>query len=93
MSKQTYETALKRDVKKYLNLRGWFVFHCLQGLGCYPGISDLIACKDGKVWFIECKSLNGKMSEKQMDFEQNLIDQKCNYLVVRKLEDIMTSRF
>ena len=93
MRKQTYETALKRDVKKYLKLKGWFVFHCLQGLGCYPGLSDLIACKDGEVWFIECKSLKGNMSANQMQFEQDLIDHKCNYLVVRKLEDIMRSSF
>jgi hypothetical protein len=38
MKKITPETLIKRDVKRYLALKGWFYFPILQGLGAHKGI-------------------------------------------------------
>ena len=75
-SKTTPETAIKRAIKSYLNLKGYFFFHNLAGLGCYPGIPDITAMKNGKVYFIEVKSEKGKQSDRQKDFQRHVQDEK-----------------
>jgi len=91
--KPTPETVIKRQVKQYLKLKGWFVFHILQGLGAYKGIPDFIACKDGRVIFLEIKSPNGKQSENQKTFERQLVLQKCVYLLVDDVEQLIKLGF
>jgi Holliday junction resolvase len=73
----TPETAEKKAIKDYLNLMGIFNFHVLQGLGCYPGIPDIIAVINGIMIGIEIKAKNkkgliGKQSDKQVCFQQAL---------------------
>ena len=49
------EKDIRRVCKDYLEVKGWFVFYLLQGLGCYPGLADMGAIKDGRTLFIETK--------------------------------------
>ena len=65
MKKKTPETIVKTEVKSWLNWNGWFTHHLMAGLGSYPGLSDIIAMKNGVVLFIEIKSKTGKQSENQ----------------------------
>lgn len=83
------ETDIKRQVKDYLSLKGYFHFPILQGLGAYKGIPDRIAVKDGRVLFLEIKRAGGKQSIKQIEFEQNIKYQKGEYYLVRCVEDLI----
>ena len=88
MKKQTEETILKQQIKDWLKWNNWFYFSVLQGLGCYPGICDIIACKNSIVLFIEIKSKKGYQSEKQKKFQANIESQKCHYLLIQSIEDL-----
>jgi Holliday junction resolvase len=96
----TRETKLKKQVRDYLRLKGWFVFHVLQGLGAYKGVSDLIAIKEGKTIFLECKAPEGidkngrkkpagKQSENQIQFEADIKAHGGSYYVIRSVEDVI----
>lgn len=86
--KDTPENRVKREIKTYLKYKGWFVFHLLQSLGCYPGLPDFIAVKNGHVLFIEAKSPQGKQSDKQIQFEQDLALMGGHYILARSYKDI-----
>lgn len=82
------ETAIKKQIKDYLNLYGWFCFPVLQALGAHKGISDMIACKNGITLFIEIKTSKSKQSAHQIHF-QNCIEQAgCIYLLARSYIDV-----
>lgn len=87
--KLTPETLIKRDVKRYLSLTGWYCFSILQGLGAHRGIPDIIACRDGQTLFIECKSPKGKQSPDQQEFEQRIKEAGCIYLLIRDVTELM----
>jgi hypothetical protein len=89
MEKQTEETKLKRQIKDYLKIYGFKIIHNLQGLGCYPGLSDWLILWDGSVFFIEIKTPKGKQSENQQVFESLVNDSGCYYYVFQSLEDAM----
>ena len=89
MKKITPETLIKRDVKRYLALKGWFCFPILQGLGAHKGIADMIACKDKITIFIEIKTPRGRQSPDQIIFQQNIEATGNRYMVVRGLDDLI----
>ena len=82
------EKDVKKQVRDYLRIRGWFVFPIMQGLGSYRGISDLIACKNGQVLFIECKAPGGQLSQYQKRFKESIEAAGCIYIVAWGYEDI-----
>ncbi|MEW6095266.1 MAG: VRR-NUC domain-containing protein [bacterium] len=82
------ETDIKKQVKDYLSLRGWFNFPIIQGLGSYKGLPDIIACKDGKVLFIEVKTEKGKQTSWQKAFQEKVEKARCKYILVRGIEDL-----
>lgn len=84
----TPETVVKNQIKDWLNIKGWFNFPILQGLGAYPGIPDRIAIKNSIVLFIECKSEKGKLSEKQQVMMRDIYEHGGNYIIARGYEDI-----
>lgn len=84
----TPETAVKHQIRDYLRSFGWFVYHNMAGLGSYPGLSDMVAVKDGFVLFIEAKAGNGRQSDNQVRF-QNLIESHGgNYVLAYGYEDV-----
>lgn len=83
------ENDIKKQVKDYLNIKGWFNFHVLQGLGAYKGIPDRIAIKNGRVLFIEIKKPKGKQSLNQTLFQKELEYASGEYILVRCLEDLI----
>ncbi|MEW6171296.1 MAG: hypothetical protein AB1472_07060, partial [Candidatus Omnitrophota bacterium] len=82
------ETDIKKQIKDYLNIKGWFNFPLLQGLGSYKGLPDMIACKDGQVLFIEAKTATGGQTEYQVLFQQKIEKVGCRYVLVRNIEDL-----
>ena len=86
------EKDIRRVCRDYLKVKGWFVFHLLQGLGCYPGLTDMIAIKGGRVLFIEYKKPGrSKQSEKQKQFQANIEKMGGEYILVKCLEDLISS--
>lgn len=82
------ESDIRAQVRDYLRFKGWFCFHLLAGLGCYPGLSDLVAVKDGRVMFIELKTKTGRQGKKQKEFQADLESAGGEYLLCRGIEDL-----
>jgi len=51
--------------------------------GVLAGVSDLVLCKDGIVWFIELKDYKGVQSASQKEFEGKV----TNYVIIRSLNE------
>jgi len=51
--------------------------------GVLAGVSDLVLCKDGVVWFIELKDYKGVQSASQKEFEGKV----TNYVIIRSLNE------
>lgn len=84
------ETDIRRQIQDYLRLTGFFVYYNLQGLGSFPGLSDLVAVKNGRVVHIEVKTPRGRQSERQKQFQQRLEEAGGKYVVARGIEDVMS---
>jgi len=85
----TEETDLKLAVKQYLDIKGIFNFHLLQGLGAYKGLPDRVAHLNGKVVYLEIKKLKGKLSPHQDTFWLQCEDDGIDYKVIRSLDDLI----
>lgn len=57
--------------------------------GLMPGVSDLIVLIPDKVLFVECKTENGKQSEKQKEFQKIVEGLNFKYYLVRSLEEFI----
>jgi hypothetical protein len=90
MKKQTEETIIKHQVRDYLRLKGWFVFHNLAGLGVHPGISDFTAIRYGQVIFIEIKTDKGIQSDNQKKFQEQVKSHGGLYYIVRSIDDLIS---
>lgn len=82
------ESEIRATIKEYLQLKGWFVFYHLQGLGSYPGLPDLQAVKNGRTLYIEIKRSSGRQSENQKKFQRDLEAAGGKYIIARGIEDI-----
>ena len=82
------ESDIRKQIRDYLRWSGWYVYYNLQGLGSYPGLSDLVAIKNGRVIHIEIKALKGMQSEKQIAFQQHIKAAGGEYLVARSVDDV-----
>lgn len=88
--KSISEKDIKRQVKQYLNLKGWFNFHLLAGMGAYPGLPDRIAIKDGRTLFLEIKKpIGGIHRDNQKLFQENIERAGEEYVLVKCLEDLI----
>jgi hypothetical protein len=82
--RQRPEAAIQRAVVQHLRARGrpGLVFFAVENggyrrpieaaimksLGVLPGVSDLVLLHEGKTYFLELKSDNGRLSEHQQAF-------------------------
>ena len=101
--KKVTEKELENLLLEYLSRTGWFCWKN-QTVGIYnakkkcyqmpnsphalKGVSDIVAIKRGRVLFIEVKTLKGKQSEHQKEFERNLKTMGGNYLLIRSLKEL-----
>ena len=82
------EADIRRQVTDYLQLRQYFCFYVLQGLGAYKGIPDLIAVKNGRVLFIELKTARGRQSDHQKKFQADLEAAGGKYVLCRGVDEL-----
>jgi hypothetical protein len=87
MKNQTEETIIKHQIRDYLKLKGWFVYHNLAGLGAYKGVSDFCCTKDGVTIHAEIKKPTGTQSEYQVKFQHDLESHGGHYRILRSLKD------
>lgn len=82
------ETDIKRSIKNYLMVKGWFCFSLLQGLGSYKGAADIFAIKNGHSLWIEVKTEKGYQTRWQKQFEKDITDNGGHYILARSYEDV-----
>lgn len=85
----TEETDLKSAVKQYLDLKGIFSYHVLQGLGAYKGLPDRVMHYKEKVHYLEIKKPKGKLSPHQDEFLVQCVLDDIDYVVIRSLDDLI----
>jgi hypothetical protein len=61
----------------------------LVGMGVHPGFADLVVLCDGRVLFVELKSLNGRLSPAQEVFRDAVLAQGFGWALVRSLDDAL----
>jgi len=61
----------------------------LVGMGVHPGFADLIVLCDGRVLFLELKSLKGRLSPAQEAFRDAILAQGFGWALVRSLDDAL----
>jgi len=84
------ENDIKKQVKDYLSLKGYFHFYLLAGLGAYKGIPDIIAIKNNRVLFLEIKRPVGwKHSDPQKQFMKDIEEYGGEYYLIKCLEDLI----
>ena len=84
------EKDVRRVIRDYLRVKGWFVFYLLQGLGCYPGATDMISIKNGRVLFIEIKRPGrSKQSDRQKQFQKDIEEHGGEYILTDNLDDLI----
>ena len=83
------EASVKEQIKDYANLTGWAIVPILQGLGCYPGITDFFLIKNGRVIFLETKSSSGSQRPAQIEFQELIESHGGEYLLASCLEDFI----
>lgn len=55
---------------------------------CPKGTADILVIRDGQPIFLEIKSLAGKISKEQLDFERLAIRNGASYRVIKSLEEL-----
>ena len=81
------ETHIKGAVKDYLAYKGIFNYPVLQGMGAYKGVPDRIMHYNGVV-YLEIKTPEGKLSEHQLKFQQQCLEDGIEYWIIRSIEDL-----
>ena len=61
----------------------------LVGIGVHPGFADLIILCNGRVLFLELKSLRGGLSPAQEAFRDAVLTQGFGWALVRSLDDAL----
>ena len=82
------EREIRKQIQDYLRWTGWFVYYNLAGLGSYPGLSDLVAVKNGRVVHIEVKTPKGRQSDWQKRFQRDLEAAGGEYILARSVADV-----
>jgi hypothetical protein len=61
----------------------------LIGMGLHPGFADLMVLCEGRVLFLELKSLKGRLSPAQEAFRDAVLAQGFGWALVRSLDDAL----
>ncbi len=97
------EHDIQNDIRIKLSELGYCVFRVNVGrfktedgrwfdTGLPKGFSDLMAVKDGKVYFLEVKTDKGKASKEQLNFLAVMRDRYgCVTAIVRSVEDAVNA--
>lgn len=88
------EKDIRKEIKRYLEASGWFVYWNLAGPYTYKGLSDLVAIKqrrggDAFVLFLEIKGPVGRQSEDQVKFQNRVSERGGHYFLARSLDGVI----
>lgn len=61
----------------------------LVGMGVHPGFADLIVLCEGRLLFLELKSLKGRLSPNQEAFRDTVLAQGFGWALVRSVDDAL----
>lgn len=81
---------VRGPIREMLQLHGWFVVVNWQGQFSHKGVADLVAMRKGETWWIECKRPGKGLRPDQEIFQDQVVGHGCNYLVVERVDDIMS---
>ena len=92
------EADLQNLIRSQLQLSGYAVFRCNVGsvktddgrwfsTGLPKGFSDLMAVKNGRIYFIEVKVKPNKPTPEQVEFIESMRDMGCGAGIAYSLED------
>lgn len=81
------EAKIKRQIRDYLEYKGWRVYRIQQSALSQPGLPDLFCFKDGLVVFVEVKTPTGRLSDHQKNFQTACEEEGVRYVVARGAED------
>ena len=83
------ESAIKRDIKRWLTSRGYYWSSLDAGtVGHRMGDPDLVACIRGRYVAIEGKTPVGRLSPRQREVREMIINAGGIYCVARSVEDV-----
>ena len=87
------EAALLRQIRDLLNhvanRENLTYSRIHQGLGCEPGIADIVGCKGGRFFAIEVKSTTGKLSKAQERWLKRYEEVNAIVIVARSTQDVI----
>ena len=84
------ESDIQAQIRDFLRYHGFFVYKNHQTLGSYPGVADLTAIRNGKVYWIEVKKpKTGRLSETQKRFGQAIKNHGGNFFVATSIDDVI----
>jgi hypothetical protein len=63
----------------------------LAGMGVHAGFADLMILSQGRVVFLELKSLKGRLSPAQEAFRDAVLGQGFSWALVRSLDDALNA--
>tara|TARA_R100001086_G_C11836309_1_gene257923 strand:- start:447 stop:752 length:306 start_codon:yes stop_codon:yes gene_type:complete len=90
----TPEGILKKEITDYLDSLPRCAYKRIYTGGIKGrsnpgrGMTDLVACNDGEVFFIETKTKEGKLRESQEEFMIEFSRAGANIIIARSLEDV-----
>jgi hypothetical protein len=61
----------------------------LVGMGVHPGFADLIVMSEGRILFLELKSLRGRLHPSQEAFRDAVLAQGFGWALVRSIDDAL----
>ena len=85
------EKDIQRQILRWLNSqRGVYAFKVAQGMYSQQGISDILACVNGKFYAFEVKTKTGRATALQKAFLSDIINAGGKGFIVRSLEKVKT---
>jgi Holliday junction resolvase len=82
------ESQIQKEIKEYLQWKGWYVYKNHQSLGSHRGLFDLTAIKNGRVVWIEVKTPRGKVSPFQEQFMKEIREHGGDCIVAKSIDDL-----
>jgi Holliday junction resolvase-like predicted endonuclease len=86
------ETAIRTQIREWLQWRGWDVTIHPQNVLSRKGFSDLTAVRHGETVYVEVKTPRGTQSDHQKAFQAAMESHGAKYLLARSVEDVEALR-
>ena len=85
----TPEAQLTRSIRYVLKMAGCFHWKQWQGLGSFPGVSDILGIWQGKLLAIEIKAPKGNISDHQQVFIDRINAEGGLAFVARDIDTVI----